>query len=119
MSAKTHIAKVGKMRFRILMMLVAVTLISGCGESLDPKIAALRDSDMQEATLGNALPLDAITSLKRGDLLFWKGHVGLVRDEATLLHATGHFMQVVLEPLVAAITRIAAAGDPVTSIRRL
>jgi cell wall-associated NlpC family hydrolase len=92
---------------------LAQVALTACG------IAALRDSDMQEATLGNALPLDAITSLKRGDLLFWKGHVGLVRDEATLLHATGHFMQVVLEPLVAAITRIAAAGDPVTSIRRL
>ncbi len=92
--------------------LVQVALTS-CG------IAALRDSDMQETTLGSALPLEAITSLKRGDLLFWKGHVGLVRDEATLLHATGHFMQVVNEPLVAAITRIAAAGDPVTSIRRL
>jgi cell wall-associated NlpC family hydrolase len=82
-------------------------------------IAALRDSDMQEESLGTALPPDAITELRRGDLIFWDGHVGLVRDPATLLHATGHTMQVVLEPLVAAVTRIAAAGNPVTKIRRL
>lgn len=87
--------------------------LAACG------IAALRDTDMQEESLGVPLPREAITEARRGDLVFWKGHVGIVRDPATLLHATGHTMQVVLEPLVAAVTRIAAGGDPVTSIRRL
>jgi hypothetical protein len=51
--------------------------------------------------------------------MFWKGHVALVRDAETLVHANAHAMAVALEPLDAAIARILAAGDPVTSLRRL
>ena len=35
----------------------------------------------------------------RGDLVFWQGHVGILADPATLLHASGYQMVVVLEPL--------------------
>lgn len=81
-------------------------------------VAAPRDSDMQEAALGEALPQDA--ALKRGDLVFWKGHVGIMTDADTLLHANGHHMLVVKEPLEEAKARILAAGaGPVTSLRRL
>ena len=84
-------------------------------------LAAPRDSDMQEATLGEPVAIDAPGApLKRGDLVFWKGHVGIMRDPATLLHANGWHMKVVCEPLIQASKRIAASGGgEVTSVRRL
>jgi hypothetical protein len=79
-----------------------------------------RDTDMQEPALGSALvnPHE-LTQLRRSDLLFWKGHVAIVRDEATLLHANAHHMAVAFESISSAITRIRAAGSEVTSVRRL
>ena len=84
-------------------------------------VAAPRDSDMQEKELGRPLAADAPgLHLRRGDLVFWKGHVGVMRDAEFLLHANGHHMMVVSEPLETARARILAAGSgPVTSIRRL
>ncbi|MFO1150758.1 MAG: NlpC/P60 family protein [Alsobacter sp.] len=84
-------------------------------------VRAPRDSDMQEAELGAALPVrDDLGGLARGDLVFWKGHVGIMRDAETLLHATGRFMLTVNEPLAAARDRIVAAGaGPITGLRRL
>jgi hypothetical protein len=79
-------------------------------------VAAPRDSDML-AGLGAPVPVD--DALRRGDLIFWKGHVGIMRDPTTLLHANGWHMKVVSEPLREAQTRIAAGGGPITSIRRL
>ena len=83
-------------------------------------IAAPRDSDMQERSVGTALPLgDGLPPLRRGDLVFWKGHVGLMQDAHRLLHANGHHMLVASEPLEVAIDRIEAKGaGKVTSIRR-
>ena len=75
------------------------------------------DSDRQAAELGAPLPPG--TPPRRGDLLFWKGHVALVVDAARLIHANAHHMAVVQEPLRAAIDRIAArGGGPVTAHRR-
>ena len=80
-------------------------------------VTAPRDSDML-GKLGEDLPME--TPLQRGDLIFWKGHVGVMRDGKTLLHANGHHMAVVSEPLAAARARIAASGGgAITSIRRL
>ncbi len=76
-------------------------------------ISAPRDTDMMEQALGQTV-LGA--KLKRGDLVFWKGHVGVMRDGEILLHANGFHMQVTSEPLAAAAERIAA---PVTMIKRL
>jgi cell wall-associated NlpC family hydrolase len=73
-------------------------------------IEAPRDSDMQEQALGKP-----VADTRRNDLVFWKGHVGIMWDEATLLHANGHHMMVVKEPLADAVKRI---GEP-TSIKRL
>ena len=81
--------------------------------------AALRDSDMQENTLGDALMINDLDALARGDLVFWNGHVGIMMDGSTLLHANGHHMMVVAEPLRAAVDRIAARYGQITSIRRL
>jgi cell wall-associated NlpC family hydrolase len=79
-----------------------------------------RDSDMQEAALGTPIALDgSYGGLKRGDLVFWKGHVGIMRDPQSLLHANAVQMAVVAEPLAEAVVRIAGSGDNVTSIRRL
>lgn len=78
-----------------------------------------RDTDMQERTLGDALPQD-LDGLRRGDLVFWKGHVGLMLDATRLIHANGHHMAVAIEPLREAVDRIAAKSfGAVTSLRRL
>jgi cell wall-associated NlpC family hydrolase len=81
-------------------------------------VGAPRDTDMQRAELGAERALDA--PLARGDLVFWKGHVGIMQDAERLLHASGHHMQVVSENFVEARQRIAekSHGD-VIAIRRL
>lgn len=81
-------------------------------------MTAPRDTDMQEAALGAPLAQEA--SLQRGDIVFWKGHVGVMRDAATLLHANATHMQVTSEPLDLVRARNEAAGaGPVTSVKRL
>jgi cell wall-associated NlpC family hydrolase len=82
-------------------------------------IASPRDTDMQEERLGRPLPKDDLKSLKRGDLVFWDDHVGIMSDARMLLHANGHFMQVTLEPLLTAVERIAKRHGKITSIKRL
>lgn len=79
-----------------------------------------RDSDMQERHFQNALPITGrLDHLQRGDLVFWKGHVGIMRDATTLLHANGHHMLVASEPLAEARARIAAKSfGVITSIKR-
>jgi cell wall-associated NlpC family hydrolase len=77
---------------------------------------APRDSDMQEAALGALLPSDA--PLQRGDLVFWRGHVGLMADATTLLHANAFHMAVAEEPLAAAVARIRDTGGGVITARR-
>jgi Bacterial dipeptidyl-peptidase Sh3 domain/NlpC/P60 family len=79
-----------------------------------------RDTDMQEQALGSALAhAPDLPQLRRGDLLFWKGHVAIVRDEATLVHASAHHMAVAVEATAPAIARIRAEGSEVSSVRRL
>ncbi|HKS86909.1 MAG TPA: NlpC/P60 family protein [Pseudolabrys sp.] len=79
-------------------------------------ISCPRDSDMQELTLGK---ISSIASLRRGDLLFWKGHVAIARDSETLIHANAHHMMVASEPAAEAIARIKAAGSEVTAVKRV
>jgi cell wall-associated NlpC family hydrolase len=81
-------------------------------------ITCPRDSDMQEVALGTAVSADPST-LKRGDLIFWKGHVAVVRDRDLLLHANAFHMAVAVEPIVDAIARINSGGSEVSSVRRL
>ena len=69
-----------------------------------------RDSD-QQAAMGAAAPLDAP---QRGDLVFWRGHVGMMLDEARLIHANAHFMAVTIEPLTEAVAR---SGEPIARRR--
>ena len=80
-------------------------------------IAAPRDSGPQASTLGDLLADDA--PLKRGDLLFWKGHVGIMQDAVNLLHANAHHMQVASENLREALPRITHEAGDVTARRRI
>lgn len=84
-------------------------------------IKAPRDSDMLERDIGRPITLaDDLSGLKRGDLIFWKGHVGIMTDPKTLLHANGHHMLVVAEPLAGARARILATSfGGITSVKRL
>jgi cell wall-associated NlpC family hydrolase len=75
-----------------------------------------RDSDMQQAALDTPAELSTI---KRGDLVFWKGHVAVARDSASLIHANAFHMAVAIEPLAEAVARIHAAGSDVTGVRRI
>lgn len=79
-----------------------------------------RDSDMQEAAAGAEIPHEDPSTFLRGDLVFWKGHVGIVTGPNRLLHANGFTMTVASEPLDRAIERIAAREwGQITSARHL
>jgi cell wall-associated NlpC family hydrolase len=82
-------------------------------------VNAPRDSDMQERALGREVPGCAGAVLRRGDLVFWSDHVGIMCDGATLLHANSHHMMVAKEPLADVVARNAAVGGAVTSVRRM
>ena len=76
-------------------------------------ISAPRDTDMQQSELG----IDCSNSpRRRGDIVFWNGHVGIMLDAERLLHANSFHMQDEIEPLSQAIARIAGK---VTAIKRL
>ena len=82
-------------------------------------VAAPRDADLQERALGIAIDPDAaLRNLRRGDLLFWPGHVAIARERDTLVHANAFHMMVAIEPAAEAIARIRAAGSEVTSVKR-
>lgn len=76
---------------------------------------APRDSDMQATGLGTPIERQ---HLKRGDLVFWKGHVAIMEDEATMIHANGNTMSVARESLEAAIQRIGWLYGTPTGYRR-
>ena len=78
---------------------------------------APRDSDQQAAGLGRIIDPET-DGLQRGDLVFWKGHVGFIEDPETLLHASGGAMYVTREPLRDAIDRIARLYGLPTCYRR-
>lgn len=69
-------------------------------------IRSPRDADMQEEALGQALSADA--ELKRGDLVFWDGHVAIVRNTHELVHANAFHMMTAIEPIAEAFSRIGA-----------
>ncbi|MBT2186894.1 NlpC/P60 family protein [Sphingobium nicotianae] len=88
------------------------TALAACG------IAAPRDTDQQAQQLGEPLPDDA--ELRRGDIIFFPGHVGLMMDSEKLIHANAHWMAVTIEPLSDVIARLQDEHDqPVTGRRRI
>ena len=78
-------------------------------------VKVLRDTDMQAATIGKPI---SKSELKRGDLIFWKGHVAFYRGDGTIIHANGHTMSVAIEELDEAIARIGYLYDAPTGFMR-
>ncbi len=78
-----------------------------------------RDSDMQQDGLGRELTAQEAKKLKRGDLIFWKGHVAIARDAGTIVHANAYHMTTTTERTQDAIARIKATGSDITAIKRL
>lgn len=76
-------------------------------------ISVPRDTDLIEKFLTAESP-----SRARGDLVFWKGHMGVMLDATRLLHANAFHMQVAIEPLAEAVARVEKSAGPVTSIKR-
>ncbi|MES3028793.1 MAG: NlpC/P60 family protein [Pseudomonadota bacterium] len=74
--------------------------LAACG------IAYPRDTDQQER-LGQPL---AAADLRRGDLVFWKGHVAMMLDAERIIHANAHHMATAIEPLSQTRARYIAAG---------
>ncbi len=74
------------------------------------------DSDLQRESMGTELAADAV--MQRGDLVFWKGHVAMMVDGETMIHANAHHMAVVYEGLQQAVLRIKAQGDGDITARR-
>lgn len=67
-----------------------------------------RDTDQQMELFSEPAPL---SELARGDLIFWRGHVGVMIDHERLLHANAFHMAVAIETLAAAVARIKASGS--------
>ena len=81
--------------------------------------ASPRDSDMQERALGEAVAAD-VAGLRRGDLVFWKGHVAVVRDADTFVHATAFHMMVAVEPIADVVRRVSGeGGGAIRAVKRL
>ncbi len=78
-----------------------------------------RDSDMQQDGLGRELDPKDIKTLKRGDLIFWKGHVAIARDSDTIVHANAHHMMTAIERTQEVVARIKASGSAISAIKRL
>ncbi|MEM8697406.1 MAG: NlpC/P60 family protein [Pseudomonadota bacterium] len=75
-----------------------------------------RDSDLQQASIGDALPVNA--DLRRGDLVFFPEHVGMMIDGETLIHASGHNGRVCTEPLADVAARIGEIHEIAILARR-
>ncbi len=69
-------------------------------------IACPRDSDQQR----DAFPAIDPASRRRGDLAIFPGHVGILADPVTLVHANAYWMATVVEPLADVAARIEPTG---------
>ncbi len=79
-----------------------------------------RDTDMQQNEVGTSVLVpEDLEGLRRGDLIFWKGHVGIMTDGIMMLHANAHHMSTVVETLPEAAKRIAQSNGPIVAIKRL
>lgn len=89
------------------------TAFGACG------IPCPRDSDMQSEWFGDAIDnWEEPGALRRNDLVFWNGHIGIMLDAEALLHANGTYMSTIKEPLRPAIDRIATEyGEPLGARR--
>ena len=81
-----------------------------------------RDSgDQHQFAKDNWVPVEItpeFSGLKRGDLVFWPGHIGVMIDSETLMHANGHHMEAAQESLARAAKRIEFNYAPLSGIYR-
>jgi cell wall-associated NlpC family hydrolase len=83
-------------------------------------VKVLRDSSMQAETVGEVIqPAPDFSNLRRGDLVFWTGHVGIMLDDKRLIHANAWHMATEIELLADAVARIAKVAGEVKVVRRL
>ena len=76
------------------------------------------DSDQQLNSIGQSI--DIGSPQKNGDILFWKGHVAWVLNEAQILHANAYHMTTVIEKTSDAIKRIKSQeGNNIVAHKRL
>ena len=78
-----------------------------------------RDSYMMRTIGTEVKPDPDFGNLQRGDIVCWQGHVALMVNGRDIIHANGHHMAVVREPLADAIDRIARSYGAVMTVRRL
>ncbi|MDF1794783.1 MAG: C40 family peptidase [Thalassobaculaceae bacterium] len=76
-----------------------------------------RDSDMQEASLGEKVA--SLADARPGDLLYWPGHVAFLLESDRILHANGHHMAVAEELHDAFRARNMAKIGDVRTVRRV
>jgi cell wall-associated NlpC family hydrolase len=81
-------------------------------------VSVPRDTYQQQGAIGQALAGGLDGELRRGDLIYWQGHVGILSDPGTLLHASGYQMCVVSEPLEGVLARYGRSGKAVAAVRR-
>lgn len=93
-----------------------VQLCLACAGRLAP-----RDSDQQARSVGQ--PLDHRRDgfrYRRGDLVFFPGHVAMMMDDGHVIHATAHGMTVCVEPLAAVVDRVDGTREGgLLAVRRL
>ncbi|HUS98107.1 MAG TPA: NlpC/P60 family protein [Hyphomicrobiaceae bacterium] len=83
-------------------------------------IRAPRDSDMQQVELGESIESgDQLDGLRRGDLCFWPGHVGIMTAPDRIVHANATHMQVTHEPISDVADRSRKDGPRILAVRRL
>ncbi len=81
-------------------------------------IAVPRDADMQAAAIGSPVEGGAEGALRRGDLIYWPAHVSILTAPDHVVHASGHHMRVVSEPLAGVLTRVSRVSGPPEAVRR-
>jgi hypothetical protein len=68
---------------------------------------------------GPRSPSTSMAPPRSGDLVFWSGHVAIVRDRSSLLHANAFHMSGAIEPIAEAVSRIRDSGSEISSVRRI
>ena len=57
-----------------------------------------------------------INNIKRGSIIFWEGHVGVMINEEDFLHANSFHMKTIIEPIKTVINRAIEANSQIIKI---
>jgi len=79
-----------------------------------------RDSELQKQVLGKNIPLETcFNNLKKGDLIFWEGHVGIMVSDKNIIHANSFSMDTRIEKLTDVDSRISQNSNKICEIKRI